>query len=117
MTDTANLMREAFAFGLELRHKRGCTFALPASNFQKRKACTCGRDALWKKLQDAAFRNDPALERSARAAVVNEAAKDLHDYLWENIPDILDISTHSELAGEGVQKRLQALKNALQGAA
>ncbi len=41
------------------------------------------------------------------------AAKDLHDYLWENCPDIIELSTHSELAGEGLKKRLQALKDAL----
>ena len=43
-----------------------------------------------------------------------EAAKDLHDYLRENIPDIIEISTSSQLAGDGVKKRLQALKEALQ---
>lgn len=54
------------------------------------------------------------LEReAARHRSIYDAAKDLHDYLWENVPDILDISTHSELAGEGVKKRLQALHDAL----
>lgn len=46
---------------------------------------------------------------------IEEAARDLHDYLWENNPDLIDISTHSELAGEGLKKRLQALKDALNG--
>lgn len=53
---------------------------------------------------------------AAKMRVLYGAAKDLHDYLWENVPDILDISTNSELAGEGVKKRLQALKDALKAA-
>lgn len=42
-----------------------------------------------------------------------ESAKDLHDYLRANVPDIIDISTSSQLAGDGVTRRLQALNEAL----
>lgn len=49
------VLREAIAFGLELRHKKGCDWASPASNFQKNKPCSCGRDALYSKLNAAAF--------------------------------------------------------------
>lgn len=44
---------------------------------------------------------------------LHEAAKDLHDYLRANVPDIIDISTSSQFAGHGVTVRLQALHDAL----
>lgn len=49
------VLREAFAFGLDLRHKKGCDWAHPASNFQKNKPCSCGRDTIYTKLNKAAF--------------------------------------------------------------
>lgn len=42
-----------------------------------------------------------------------DAAKDLHDFLWMNVPELIEVSTSSEMAGEGLRKRLQALKEAL----
>ena len=51
--------------------------------------------------------------RAAQGELVSAAAADLHDYLFENVPDLLDISTSSELAGEGLRKRLQRLKDVL----
>ena len=50
------VLREAFAFGLDLRHAKGCTWAAPASNFQKHTACSCGRDKLASKLNAVAFK-------------------------------------------------------------
>lgn len=44
---------------------------------------------------------------------LRDAAQDLHDFLWLNVPELIDISTSSEMAGEGLRKRLQALKEAL----
>ncbi len=62
-TDLAPLaLRQAFAFGLEIRHKKGCNWASPASNFQKNKHCECGRDELWKLLNDVAFSAYPVPE-------------------------------------------------------
>lgn len=43
---------------------------------------------------------------------LREAASDLHDYLWENVPDLITIKG-VPLAGEGLRKRLQALKDVL----
>lgn len=52
-SDTAKVLREAFAWGLDLRHKKDCP--LPASNFQKGQPCKCGRDALKSRLNELAF--------------------------------------------------------------
>lgn len=55
MDDVRTVLREAFAFGLDLRHKKGCNWTSPASNFQKNKPCSCGRDALYSKLNAVTF--------------------------------------------------------------
>lgn len=52
-TQCAAALREAFAWGLDLRHKKDCP--PPASNFQKGKPCKCGRDAMYNKLNAIAF--------------------------------------------------------------
>jgi hypothetical protein len=51
--DAAAVLREAFAWGINLRHKKDCP--MPASNFQKGQPCKCGRDALYDKLNKVAF--------------------------------------------------------------
>lgn len=50
---------------------------------------------------------------AAPAAVLKIAAQDLHDFLWLNVPELIEMSTASEMAGEGLKKRLNALKEAL----
>lgn len=58
------------------------------------------------------------LQQNAIAALLGvfETAEELHGYLWANVPEIVKVTTYSELAGEGVKQRMIALKKALERA-
>lgn len=49
------LLREAIAFGMDIRHKKNCNWANPPSNFHKGLPCACGRDALRSRIHKEAF--------------------------------------------------------------
>jgi hypothetical protein len=58
---------------------------------------------------------DAWLKCSRDLLSLKRAAKDVHDYLRENCPDIIDISTTSELAADSLKDRLQRLYDLLNG--